>query len=182
MPGYSSPGSTITFSQSNLRSATRQWQGTIRGTPARSTAGGADTRPGLNPSATAPAAWRCWRRCARLRFRASEQRFVPWPFVQHPHALADRQPNARPVLGRQLEDAPRLVETCAGDLCSTSRPCRSYGGRHTADRRFLRGTSRRSSMCPTIMKEMPAKSRSPNTAPNSDQTSQGRAMLNIVPV
>ena len=30
----------------------RQWQGTIRRTPARSTVSGADPRPGLNPSAT----------------------------------------------------------------------------------------------------------------------------------
>ncbi len=45
---------------------------------------------------------------------ASEHRLVPRPLVQHPHALADRQPNARPVLGGAVKDAPRLVEIAAG--------------------------------------------------------------------
>jgi hypothetical protein len=35
---------------------------------------------------------------------------MPWPLVQHSDALADRQPYARPMLGRPLEEAPRLVE------------------------------------------------------------------------
>jgi hypothetical protein len=39
---------------------------------------------------------------------------VPWPLVQHPHALPDREPDARPVLGRPLEDAARLVEAATG--------------------------------------------------------------------
>jgi hypothetical protein len=40
----------------------------------------------------------------------SENRFVPRPLVQHPHTLlADREPNARPKLGRSLEDAARFV-------------------------------------------------------------------------
>ena len=39
---------------------------------------------------------------------------MPWPLVQHPHALPDREPDARPVLGRPLEDAARLVEAATG--------------------------------------------------------------------
>ena len=35
------------------------------------------------------------------------------PLVQDPHALADGQPDARPVLDRSLEDAARLVEIVA---------------------------------------------------------------------
>jgi hypothetical protein len=34
--------------------------------------------------------------------------------LQHPHAPADRQPDARPMLDRSLEDALRLVEVTAG--------------------------------------------------------------------
>src|SRR5262249_32007573 len=49
-------------------------------------------------------------------YPASEDRFAPRPLVEHAHALADRQPYARPVLGRRpLEDAPRLVEPRAGE-------------------------------------------------------------------
>ena len=39
---------------------------------------------------------------------------MPRPLVQHPHALADRQPDARPVLDGPLEDAVRLIEIGAG--------------------------------------------------------------------
>ena len=39
---------------------------------------------------------------------------MPRPLVKHPHPLADRQPDARPMLGRPLEDAARLVEIAAG--------------------------------------------------------------------
>jgi DNA-binding transcriptional ArsR family regulator len=68
---------------------------------------------------------------------------VPWPLVQHPHALPDR---ARPVLGRPIEDAARLVEAATGvehefdaqiRHGSTFRPCRSCGGQHSAGHRFL---------------------------------------------
>ena len=38
---------------------------------------------------------------------------MSWPLVQHPHALADRQPDARPMLDSPIEDAPRLVEVVA---------------------------------------------------------------------
>ena len=34
---------------------------------------------------------------------------MPRPLVQHPHALADGEPDARPMLGGALEDAPRFV-------------------------------------------------------------------------
>jgi hypothetical protein len=44
----------------------------------------------------------------------SEDRFVPRPLVQHPHALADRQPHPWPVLDGAFEDAARLVEAVAG--------------------------------------------------------------------
>ena len=44
----------------------------------------------------------------------SEQRFVSRPLVHHPHALADRQPDAWPVLRGPLEDAARFVEVVAG--------------------------------------------------------------------
>jgi hypothetical protein len=43
----------------------------------------------------------------------SGQRFVQWPLVQHPHALADREADARPLLDRSLEDAARFVEVVA---------------------------------------------------------------------
>jgi hypothetical protein len=39
---------------------------------------------------------------------------MPRPLVQHSHALPDREPDARPVLGRSLENAARLVEIVAG--------------------------------------------------------------------
>jgi hypothetical protein len=39
---------------------------------------------------------------------------MPRPLVKHPHPLADRQPDARPMLGRPLEDVARLVEIAGG--------------------------------------------------------------------
>jgi hypothetical protein len=45
---------------------------------------------------------------------ASEDRLVPRPLVQYPHALADSQSDVRPVFGGWLEDAARLVEAVAG--------------------------------------------------------------------
>ncbi len=38
---------------------------------------------------------------------------MPWPLVQHAHALADREADARPVLCGALRDATRLVEVGA---------------------------------------------------------------------
>jgi hypothetical protein len=38
---------------------------------------------------------------------------VPWPLVQHAHALADRQPGPWPVLMGPFENAARLVEVVA---------------------------------------------------------------------
>jgi hypothetical protein len=43
----------------------------------------------------------------------SKQHFVPWPLVQHPHALADGQPDARPLFDRALEDAPGFLKVVA---------------------------------------------------------------------
>jgi hypothetical protein len=43
-----------------------------------------------------------------------EDRLAPWPLVQHAHALADREADARPVLRGALKDAARLVEVGAG--------------------------------------------------------------------
>ena len=45
---------------------------------------------------------------------ASENRFVPRAFVQHPHPLPHGQPDARPVLAGSLEDAARFFEAVAG--------------------------------------------------------------------
>jgi hypothetical protein len=44
---------------------------------------------------------------------------------------------------RKLPRFTLLFPQSADHPCSTSRPCRSCAGRHRADRRFLRGTSRR---------------------------------------
>jgi hypothetical protein len=38
---------------------------------------------------------------------------MPRPLVEHPHALADGEPGARPLLGGALKYAPRLVESIA---------------------------------------------------------------------
>ena len=45
---------------------------------------------------------------------ASKHCLVPRPLVQHPHAKARRQPDARPVLDRPGEQFLRLGETIAG--------------------------------------------------------------------
>ena len=39
---------------------------------------------------------------------------MPRPLVHYPHALADHQPDGRPVLGGALEDAARLVKVIVG--------------------------------------------------------------------
>ena len=67
----------------------------------------------LNECCCAVTVNRGGRRCTRHRL-ASEERFVPRPLVQHPHALTDCQPDARPVLVGLLEDAACLVEVVAG--------------------------------------------------------------------
>jgi hypothetical protein len=45
---------------------------------------------------------------------ALEHRFVPRPFVQHPHPLPDCEPDVRTMLDHSLEDAARPVEIVAG--------------------------------------------------------------------
>ena len=69
--------------------------------------------------------------------RPSEDSFVPRPLVQHPHALADHQPDARPALGSALEDAARLVEVVAGveHECSTRSPSRLHCSEGAAKKR-----------------------------------------------
>ena len=37
------------------------------------------------------------------------------PLIEHPRALADGQPNARPMLDRRGEDLPRLIEVTTGE-------------------------------------------------------------------
>ena len=80
----------------------------------------------------------------RSRGPASKHRFVPRPLVQHPHALAYGQLDARPGPNGLLEHATHLVEVVAGvqpasSSGSTSLPCRSCGGQHRADRESPRG-------------------------------------------
>ena len=48
-------------------------------------------------------------RCGASQIAASKERFVPRPLIQHPHTLADREPDERPLLGRQ---SPASGGTC----------------------------------------------------------------------
>lgn len=52
---------------------------------------------------------------------ASDELFVSRPFVQHSHPLADREPDARPVLDRPLEDAASVGSGSFAMLAATRR-------------------------------------------------------------
>jgi hypothetical protein len=105
----------------------------------------------LSPYAAAPAAWQCWPRSAAPRHSASEERFVPRPLAQHPHALANGQADTRPMLGGALNDAARFVQAVASvdesrptsRPASTSRPYRSCGRQGRSGCLCPRGSQRR---------------------------------------
>ena len=60
-------------------------------------------------------------------FTASEDRFMPWPLVQHPHALADRQASPRPLPSEGGEYRACVVETVASEQQALAQPASLNG-------------------------------------------------------